>query len=74
MFQLIRDLYPDKLEITAPYKEGMHTMLAYNIANSDILDNKLSLEEQFKLVDEDTEKFKKVREKYLLYKEEKNEN
>lgn len=67
MLQIIRDLYPNEFEVTPPYKEGMHTMLAFNIANEDIINNKMSLEDQFKLIEKDTEIFKNIRNKYLLY-------
>ncbi len=67
MLQIIRDLYPNEFEVTPPYKEGMHTMLAFNIANEDIINNKMSLEDQFKLIEKDTEIFKNIRKKYLLY-------
>ena len=61
MLQIIRDLYPNEFEVTPPYKEGMYTMLAFNIANEDIINNKMSLEDQFKLIEKDTEIFKNIR-------------
>lgn len=67
MLQVIRDMYPNEFEVTPPYKEGMHTMLAFNIANEKIINNEMSLEDQFKLIDNDTKAFKEVRKKYLLY-------
>lgn len=67
MLQIIRDMYPNEFEITPPYKEGMHTMLAFNIANEKIINNQMPLNEQFKLIEEDTKKFKEIRKKYLLY-------
>lgn len=67
MLQIIRDMYPNEFEVTPPYKEGMHTMLAYNIANEKIINNQMPLNEQFKLIEEDTKKFKEIRKKYLLY-------
>ena len=42
-------------------------MLAFNIANEKIINNQMPLNEQFKLIEEDTKKFKEIRKKYLLY-------
>ena len=67
MLQIVRDMYPNEFEVTPPYNEGMHTMLAFNIANEKIINNEMSLEDQFKLIERDTIEFKKIREKYLLY-------
>ncbi len=67
MLDVARKLYPTYFAVTPPYKEGMHTMLAYNIAVESIINGDMSLEEQFALIKKDTEEFKKVRQKYLLY-------
>jgi len=67
MLDTVRKLYPNDFKVNLPYKEGMKCMLELNTGCTYIKDMVYSLEEQFRIIDEDTEKFKRVREKYLIY-------
>ena len=67
MLKVIRDMYPNDFKILPPYKEGNHCMLQFNTGCQYIMDDLYPLEKQFEILDEDTEKFKITRKKYLLY-------
>ena len=67
MLKVIRDMYPNDFKILPPYKEGNHCMLQFNTGCQYIMDDLYPLEKQFEIIDEDTEKFKMTRKKYLLY-------
>lgn len=67
LLETIRTMYPDDFKVNAPYREGGLTMLEYNTGTNKIRNHELSLEEQMTIIDRDTKKFSKTREKYLLY-------
>lgn len=67
MFDIIRNMYPNDYKTTLPYKEGCKCMLEFNTGCTYIKDQVYTLEEQFKILEKDTEEFKKTRAKYLLY-------
>lgn len=67
MLEIVRELYPDDFKVNKPYVEGRPCMLEFNTGCDYIISRKYSLEEQFKIIDEDTKKFGSIREKYLLY-------
>ena len=67
MLNIIRDLYPNDFKVLPPYKEGMACMLELNTGCDYVTKNSKSMEEEFKIIDEDTKKFAKIRNKYLLY-------
>lgn len=67
MLDVVRKLYPNDFKANAPYKEGQACMLELNTGCDYVLNNSKTLDEQFAIIDEDTIKFGKLREKYLLY-------
>jgi uncharacterized protein YbbC (DUF1343 family) len=67
MLNHIRTKYPDDFKINKPYVEGRPTLFHFEAGHDTIIDNSVSLEEQFKLLDEAQCDFIKLREKYLLY-------
>lgn len=67
MLNHIRTKYPDDFKINKPYVEGRPTLFHFEAGHDTIIDNSVSLEEQFKLLDEAQNDFIKLREKYLLY-------
>ena len=67
MLDVIRNMYPIDYKTNAPYKEGAKCMLELNTGCTYIKNQKYSLDEQFKILENDTETFKNVRAKYLLY-------
>lgn len=67
MLNHIRTKYPDDFKINKPYVEGRPTLFHFEAGHDTIIDNSVSLEEQFKLLDEAQSDFIKLREKYLLY-------
>lgn len=67
LLDTIRKLYPNNFMVNLPYKEGRPCMLELNTGCSFIKENKYTLEEQFAIIDKETEEFIKIREKYLLY-------
>ena len=67
MLDVVRKMYPNDFKVNPPYKEGMNTMLELNTGCGYIKSGIYTLEEQFAIIDKDTEEFKKIRSKYLLY-------
>ena len=67
MLEIVRELYPNDFKVNKPYVEGRPCMLEFNTGCDYIINRKYSLEEQFKIIDEDTKKFGTIREKYLIY-------
>ncbi|MDD2492805.1 MAG: DUF1343 domain-containing protein [Bacilli bacterium] len=67
LLDVIRKLYPNDFAINQPYTVGRPCMLELNTGCSYIKENKYSLEEQFVIIDKETQDFIKTREKYLLY-------
>lgn len=63
----IRLLYPNDFKVNAPYVEGRPGMLEFNTGCGYIKDNLYSLEEQYQIIERETEEFKITRAKYLLY-------
>lgn len=64
----IRNTYPEHFKINDPYVPGRPTLFHYEVGVKDIIENKLSLDKQMKLLRKGTNDFKKLREKYLLYR------
>ena len=67
MLDVVRHMYPNDFEILKPYKEGAHCMLQFNTGCGYIYDDIYTLEQQFAILDKETEEFKKTRAKYLIY-------
>ena len=67
MLDVIRHMYPNDFKISAPYKAGANCMLQFETGCNYILEDKYTLEEQFKILDRETKEFKELRDKYLLY-------
>lgn len=67
MLDIIRRMYPNDYKTSLPYKEGCKCMLEFNTGCTYIKDQTYTLEEQFKIIERDTEEFKKTRAKYLIY-------
>lgn len=67
MLKVIREMYPNDYKTNAPFVSGKPCMLEYNTGCSFVITNEKTLEEEFSIIDNDTEKFKLMREKYLLY-------
>lgn len=67
MLDIVRKMYPNDFKVSPPYKEGMKTMLELNTGCGYVKDGSKTLEEEFKIIDQDTLKFKETRSKYLLY-------
>lgn len=67
MLEVVRMMYEKDFEVLKPYVEGKPCMLEYNTGTNYIKDRLYTLEEQYKILEEDTKKFGKTREKYLLY-------
>ena len=67
MLDVIRHTYKDDFKISKPYKAGANCMLQFETGCNYILEDKYTLDEQFKILDRETEEFKETRKKYLLY-------
>ena len=63
----IRTTYSEHFKINKPYVEGRPTLFHFEAGHDTIIDNSVTLDEQFKLLEEATNDFIKIREKYLLY-------
>ncbi|MFA5542909.1 MAG: DUF1343 domain-containing protein [Bacilli bacterium] len=67
MLDVIRKMYPNDYQTLKPYKEGGKCMLEFNTGCNYIIEDLYTLEEQFKILEQDTKKFELTRSKYLLY-------
>ena len=67
MLDVIRHMYPNDFKVLPPYVAGGNCMLQFNTGCNYIMEDKYSLEEQFKILEHDTKEFKTTRDKYLLY-------
>ena len=67
MLYHIRTTYSEHFKINKPYVEGRPTLFHFEAGHDTIIDNSVTLDEQFKLLEEATNDFIKIREKYLLY-------
>lgn len=67
MLEVIRNLYPNDFQILPPYRENHPCLLELNTGGDFINKQKLTLEEQYKLLENDTKKFMEKRAHYLLY-------
>lgn len=67
MLDCLRKLYPLDFKVNKPYVDGRPCMLEFNTGCDYIINNSKSLDEQFKIIEDDTKKFGLIREKYLLY-------
>jgi len=67
MLDIIRHMYADDFKINDPYVKGGKKMLEFNTGCDYITKGEYSLDEQFAILKEDTEKFKETRSKYLIY-------
>ncbi len=62
----IRSNYKE-FKINAPYVAGRPSLFEFEAGLKEIIDDSISLEEQFKILEENSLKFKELRKKYLLY-------
>lgn len=67
MLDIIRHMYPNDFKVLPPYKEGNNCMLQFNTGCNYIMEDKYNLQEQFAIIEKETQLFTKTREKYLLY-------
>lgn len=67
MLQVIRNMYPYDFKVLPPYKEGRPCMLELNTGSGYFTKEYHNLESLYDILKNDTEKFKKIREKYLIY-------
>ena len=67
MLYHIRTTYSDHFKINKPYVEGRPTLFHFEAGHDTIIENSVSLEEQFKILETATAEFIQLREKYLLY-------
>ena len=67
MLYHIRTAYSEHFKINKPYVEGRPTLFHFEAGHDTIIENTVSLEEQFKLLEVATNDFIKLRAKYLLY-------
>ena len=67
MLYHIRTTYSEHFKINKPYVEGRPTLFHFEAGHDTIIDNSVSLDEQFNLLETATNDFIKLREKYLLY-------
>jgi uncharacterized protein YbbC (DUF1343 family) len=67
MLDVVRHIYPNDFQIQKPYKEGGKCMLQFNTGCGYIYDDKYTLDEQFAILDKETQEFGKTRQKYLIY-------
>ena len=63
----IRTKYADHFEINKPYVEGRPTLFHFEAGSDDFINPGKSNEELFKLIDDASERFKKLRKPYLIY-------
>lgn len=67
MLYTIRDMYPDDFEYLPAWNENYKPMIDLNTGNSYIRKGKYTLEEIFKILDKDEQKFEKIIKKYYIY-------
>ncbi len=67
MMDVIRKVHPKELEFIPPYTEGGHPFLDLLTGNKTLREGKVSLENMLKKMEEDTEKFMKIKRRYHLY-------
>jgi uncharacterized protein YbbC (DUF1343 family) len=67
LLDVVRTMYPNEFLIREPYVVGGPCMLELNTGCEYIKTQKYTLLEQFKIIDQDSEKFGLIRSKYLLY-------
>jgi uncharacterized protein YbbC (DUF1343 family) len=67
MLEIVRNLYPNDVVITPPYRENRPCMLELNTGNDYIRKQQYSLKELYHILEQDTKKFRLTREKYLIY-------
>lgn len=67
MLEMLRIDYPNDFEVLKPWVEGKPCMLEYETGGSFIKDRLYTLEDQYKILEKDTEEFAILRKQYLLY-------
>lgn len=67
MIDVIWKMYPEKFRITPPTLGESKSFFELETGCHFIMDQSLSLSEQWEVIERDTKKFKKTREKYLIY-------
>ena len=67
MLHHIRTNYSEHFKINKPYVEGRPGLFEYEAGADNIIFNNIPLEEQLRIVDEESKKFEEIRKPYLLY-------
>ena len=67
MLEVIRKMYAQEFKILPPYRENKPSMLELNTGCDYIKEQKYSLKELAFILEQDTQKFKLTRKKYLIY-------
>ena len=67
MLYHIRTKYSDHFEINKPYVEGKPGLFQYEAGDDSVIDNSISLADQIKKLEKETEEFKEISKKYYIY-------
>lgn len=67
MLHHIRTNYSEHFKINKPYVEGRPSLFEFEAGSDDIIHNSTSLEEQLRVVEEDSQRFAEIRKPYLIY-------
>ena len=67
MLNHIRTNYSEHFKVNKPYVEGRPSLFEFEAGSDDVIHNTTSLEEQLRVVEEDSREFEKIRKPYLIY-------
>lgn len=67
MLNHIRTNYSEHFKVNKPYVEGRPSLFEFEAGSDDVIHNTISLEEQLRVVEEDSKEFEKIRKPYLIY-------
>lgn len=67
MLNHIRTNYSEHFKVNKPYVEGRPSLFEFEAGSDDVIHNTTSLEEQLRVVEEDSKEFEKIRKPYLIY-------
>ena len=67
MLHHIRTNYSEHFKISKPYVEGRPSLFEFEAGADNIIFNNIPLDEQLRIVDEESKKFEEIRKPYLLY-------
>ena len=67
MLHHLRTNYSEHFKISKPYVEGRPSLFEFEAGADNIIFNNIPLDEQLRIVDEESKKFEEIRKPYLLY-------